>query len=156
MGTVDVLSRVLDPKLWPAIPAMFAHSKVRRRSQAIPTKQHLLFIDDEPAIRALATLELERKGYRVTATGNAGDALWAIENRAISLVILDLNMPGMDGLTLLAKIKRQHHGIPVVILTGARFDEASQSKAKRNGADGFISKGFSIDELISEISKHCS
>jgi len=133
------------------IPAMFSATLEAPEPGGIPTKQHLLLVDDEPAIRALATLELRGAGYRVTTASDADQALRLAEELTLSLVILDIMMPKTDGLSLLETLKQRHPTLPVVILTGIGVTDEVMKVAMRMGADAYVSKGMTISYLVMEI-----
>ena len=79
---------------------------------------HVLVVDDEPYDRYAARRILEQKGFRVTEASSGPQALQFIEQERPDLVLLDLNMPGMDGARVLKKIREQWVDLPVVVLSG--------------------------------------
>ena len=113
------------------------------------TGPHILVIDDEPQIlRALRTI-LSAHKYRVTVaqTGEEGLALAAAENPDI--IILDLGLPDMDGITVCAHL-REWTEIPIIILS-VRNQEQDKVKALDKGADDYLVKPFGIEELLARI-----
>ncbi len=109
----------------------------------------ILIADDEVDIRNLVKLSLEEDGYTVATAGNGKEALHILMNQEIVLAILDINMPVMDGFTVLLKL-REHSTIPVIFLT-ARSDEQDKVLGLGLGADDYLSKPFSISELVARV-----
>jgi len=109
----------------------------------------ILVIDDEPQIRRSLQVNLEGKGYAVAAAADAGQALQAIANRAPDVIVLDLLMPGMDGMALTRRI-REHSTVPIIILS-AIGDERKKVEALELGADDYVTKPFSTEELLARI-----
>ena len=111
----------------------------------------LLLVDDQPAVRALVALELERMGFKVTTTATGHEALQLIDEIPLHIVVLDVILEQMDGLELLGLIKKRHPRLPVVILTGAGYTPEVMSEALAKGADGYVSKGLSMSHLVMEL-----
>ena len=109
----------------------------------------ILVIDDEPQIRRSLQVNLEGKGYAVAAAADAGQALQAIANRAPDVIVLDLLMPGMDGIALTRRI-REHSTVPIIVLS-AIGDERKKVEALELGADDYVTKPFSTEELLARI-----
>ena len=110
---------------------------------------HILIVDDDAEIRGLLTRYLEKNGLRATAVGD-GRAMWrALDGGAFDLVVLDLMLPGDDGLTL-CRTLRGRSDIPVVMLT-ARGDETDRIVGLEMGADDYLPKPFSARELLARI-----
>jgi DNA-binding response OmpR family regulator len=114
-------------------------------------QHHLLVVDDNPTVRGLSRLELERQGYRVTTAGTVEEAISCLDQSDVSLAILDILMPGMDGLQLMEALKQKHPKLPIIILTGIGFDEEVIKEALSNGAAAYVSKGLSVSHLVMEI-----
>src|SRR6476659_10897937 len=107
--------------------------------------QTVLVVDDEPIVRDVVVRYLERDGFR-TLTASDGDAARAlIEEREPSLVVLDVMLPGTDGLSLCRWI-RGRSSLPVILLT-ARGEEADRIVGLGLGADDYVTKPFSPREL---------
>ena len=110
---------------------------------------HILIVDDDAEIRALLTRYLEKNGLRATAVGD-GRAMWlALERATVDLIVLDLMLPGDDGLTL-CRTLRTKSDTPVIMLT-ARGDEADRIVGLEMGADDYLPKPFSARELLARI-----
>jgi DNA-binding response OmpR family regulator len=111
---------------------------------------HILLVDDDPLLRRSVAFSLERAGYRVTTATNAEDALALAEREAPDLVLLDIGLPGMDGLDALRRLHGQPHAPPVIFLT-ARRRELEQVLGLELGADDYITKPFDKDVLLAHI-----
>ena len=112
-------------------------------------RDHVLIVDDDQEIRQLLSDYLVRSGMRVTAVAEGG-AMWrALDAGQIDLVVLDLMLPGDDGLTLCRNL-RARSDVPVVMLT-ARGDETDRIIGLEMGADDYLPKPFSPRELLARI-----
>lgn len=112
-------------------------------------RPHLLLVDDERSIREPLAAYLQKNGFRVTAVGDAATARQRLAGYAIDLVVLDIMMPGEDGLSLCRHI-RESGEIPVILLT-ARSEETDRIVGLEMGADDYVLKPFSPRELIARI-----
>jgi len=112
-------------------------------------RPHLLLVDDEAAIREPLGQYLQRSGFRVSEAENAAEARKILAGNAIELVILDIMMPGEDGLSLCRSI-RENGEMPVILLT-ARTEETDRIVGLEMGADDYVLKPFSPRELIARI-----
>ncbi|MGZ5034344.1 MAG: response regulator [Usitatibacter sp.] len=111
--------------------------------------KHILVVDDDQEIRTLLAEYLERNNYRVSTLPDGRDLMRMLEERAIDLVVLDLMMPGIDGLTLCRDLRAKHR-IPVLILS-ARGDEVDRIVGLEMGADDYLPKPFHPRELLARI-----
>lgn len=110
---------------------------------------HIAIVDDDPVLRNRLGKFLEKEGFRVTALGD-GPALRALlEREAPDLVIMDLQLPGEDGLSL-TRYLREHTEIPVLILTG-KGDTIDRVVGLEMGADDYLAKPFSLRELLARL-----
>jgi CheY-like chemotaxis protein len=108
----------------------------------------ILVVDDDEAIRILLQEELTEEGYRVITASNARDALKIVEQEALNLVILDIRMPGMDGLEALPRILGMKEGLPVIFNTAySQYQESFMSWA----ADAYVIKSADLSELKNKI-----
>ena len=109
--------------------------------------------DDEDILRLVAT-RLERDGYEVVQTRDGAQALGAVRERLPALALLDVSMPALDGLEVLARIRgdEQLAGIRVVLLT-AMAQEHDVRRAFEAGADGYVRKPFSLTELSEKVAE---
>ncbi len=109
----------------------------------------ILVVDDEPKIVKLAQDYLEKNGYRVASAGDGKTALAVFRQQKPDLLVLDLNLPGMDGLEVCRAIRRESDA-PIIMLT-ARIDEVDRLIGLELGADDYISKPFSPRELAARV-----
>jgi DNA-binding response OmpR family regulator len=105
----------------------------------------ILVVDDEPVVRDVVVRYLQRDGYSTLEAGNGDDARGLIEAQEPSLVVLDVMLPGTDGLELCRWI-RSRSELPVILLT-ARTDESDRIVGLELGADDYVTKPFSPREL---------
>ena len=106
----------------------------------------ILVIDDEQGIRDLLDTLLRRKGYDVILSANGQKGLELFRREQPDVIVLDLKMPGMDGLTVLQQIRNLDPKKPVIILTGAGTPETEQ-RVRALGGTEFIEKEFSLHRL---------
>jgi DNA-binding response OmpR family regulator len=114
-----------------------------------PTAPHILIIDDDPDIRELITEYLSDNDMRVTSRASGKDLFEMLEREAIDLVLLDLKLPGEDGMQLTRAV-RERATIPIILLTG-RKDEADRVMGLELGADDYVTKPFSPRELLARV-----
>lgn len=110
---------------------------------------HILVVDDHRDIREPLAAYLEKNGYRASMAADAQAARRVIDRSAIDLVVLDIMMPGEDGLSLCRHL-REATQIPVILLT-ARTDETDRIVGLEMGADDYVAKPFSPRELLARI-----
>lgn len=114
-----------------------------------PTAPHLLVIDDDPDVRELVAEYLGQNGMRVSAGRSGQEMLAVFDQEAIDLVLLDLKLPGEDGMQL-ARLLRERAAVPIVLLTG-RSEEADRVMGLELGADDYVTKPFSPRELLARV-----
>ena len=114
--------------------------------------EHILVVDDEREILELVTYNLTKEGYRVTAVGSGEDALAATRTGAPDLVVLDLMLPGVDGLDVCRRLKSdaKTRAIPIVMLT-AKGTEADVVAGLELGASDYVTKPFSPRVLAARV-----
>jgi two-component system, OmpR family, alkaline phosphatase synthesis response regulator PhoP len=112
----------------------------------------ILIVDDEPRILAIARDYLERAGFRVRSAGDGMTALRMIREEQPNLVVLDLMLPGMDGLDVTRALKRDPvmSDLPIIMLT-ARVEETDKLVGLELGADDYLTKPFSPRELVARV-----
>ena len=110
---------------------------------------HVLVVDDEPRIRTLLRRYLADEGFKVSEAGDGVTMRAVLEREAIDLVLLDLMMPGEDGLSL-ARYIRQQSDIPIIMLTG-KGDLIDRVAGLETGADDYITKPFELREVLARI-----
>ncbi|HXL79192.1 MAG TPA: response regulator [Candidatus Eisenbacteria bacterium] len=115
----------------------------------------ILIVEDNEANRLLAGAVLEREGYRVEMAGNAEEALQKLANASPALILMDVQMPGMDGLTLTRRLKGDARtaAIPVVALTALAM-MGDRERTLEAGCSGYISKPINTRTFASEVSKY--
>jgi DNA-binding response OmpR family regulator len=111
--------------------------------------KHLLLVDDDELLRRSLAFNLEKAGYRVSMSANAEDALALAHRDAPDLWILDIGLPGMDGLEALRQY-RQRANVPVIFLT-ARRRQFDQVLGLELGADDYVTKPFAFDLLLARL-----
>ena len=109
-------------------------------------KAQILVVDDESGVRELVSDVLELEGYEVTVAVDGLDALAHIRKRKFDLYVLDINMPKIDGLVLLEKVRSAGDPTPALLLS-ARREKDDVHQGFRVGADDYVTKPFSIEEL---------
>lgn len=109
----------------------------------------LLVVDDEPQIRRVLRSALTAQGYQVFDARTGEEALEAVRNHRVELVLLDMNMPGMGGLAACREIRATSE-VAIIMLT-VRDSEADKVAALDAGADDYITKPFSTPELLARI-----
>jgi CheY-like chemotaxis protein len=109
----------------------------------------ILVIDDDARDRGLLVAVLEERGYEVISADNGGAGLMLCHRRTPDAVVLDLNMPGIDGRTILRQLRILHPTLPVVVFSG-RTEEVEQ-EVLNQGATAFIQKAYSLDQLGSAL-----
>jgi two-component system KDP operon response regulator KdpE len=114
------------------------------------TPLRLLIVDDEPPIRRFLHTTLAAQGYRVEEAADGEAALEFLGRNMVDLVILDLGLPGMDGLEVVRRLRGSGALTPIIILS-SRDDEAGKVAALDLGADDYISKPFGAEELSARL-----
>jgi two-component system KDP operon response regulator KdpE len=109
----------------------------------------VLVVDDEPQMRRALELNLVARGYEVDLAGTGETALVLAARRHPDLVILDLGLPGMDGIVVVESL-RQRSTVPILVLS-ARDGERSKVAALDAGADDYVTKPFGMDELVARV-----
>lgn len=114
--------------------------------------KRIALIEDDHDIAFTIRLNLEREGYKVTHYSRGQEGLTAVQRGYADFVILDLNLPDLDGLTICRELRRdpQTQAIPILILT-ARGSERDRVTGLELGADDYLTKPFSVRELIARV-----
>jgi two-component system response regulator ResD len=111
----------------------------------------VLVVDDEPTIREIVARYLERAGYEARVAVDGRSALSALRERAADLVVLDLMLPGIDGLEVMRRIRDGDRDRTAIILLTARGEETDRVVGLRLGADDYVVKPFSPAELVARV-----
>ncbi|MDH5508071.1 MAG: response regulator transcription factor [Anaerolineae bacterium] len=114
-----------------------------------PTSKTILVVDDETTIREVVRRYLERDGFNVVEAADGYAALDAVKDYSPDLIILDLMLPGIDGLSIARQIHSQHR-TPIIMLT-AKGEPSDRVRGLDLGADDYVVKPFSPQELISRV-----
>ncbi len=112
-------------------------------------KTNILVVEDDRQIRKLMSTTLSANGYNIECTSDGGQAVMALSTGSFDIVLLDLGLPDMDGVTVIKKI-REWSSIPIIVVS-ARGEDSDKISALDNGADDYLTKPFSIEELMARI-----
>ena len=114
----------------------------------------VLIVDDSLSVVQYLTHVISRKPqFSIIAAYDAEDGLTLVETEKPDVVLLDINLPRMDGLAACKKIKESHPQLPIIIIT-AELDPDKRFEAYQNGASDFITKPFNAEEIISHMRHH--
>lgn len=114
----------------------------------------ILTVDDSASIRQAVKIALGEAGFTVTGACNGLDGLQRAANQQFDLIITDLNMPEMDGLTMIRELRKRadYAGVPILFLTTENAS-AMKIEAKAAGATGWLTKPFDADQLLRVVQK---
>jgi DNA-binding response OmpR family regulator len=110
----------------------------------------ILLVDDDGVWRAALASWLEREGFRVLGLSRGDRVASALESRRVDAMILDVRLPGLDGLEVLAEVRRRWPGLPVIVTTAFGGSETGDV-ARRRGATGYLDKPFRMAELLTQL-----
>ncbi|NMD40514.1 MAG: response regulator transcription factor, partial [Deltaproteobacteria bacterium] len=110
-------------------------------------KWRILIIEDDQALALGLRINLEAEGYEVIHAMNAEDGLSALDTASVDLVVLDLMLPGIDGIEALRRIRSENLKLPVLILT-ARSTMDDKVEGLKAGADDYLTKPFNLEEFL--------
>ena len=113
-------------------------------------KQRILVVDDEASIRASLKMILQHAGYQFLEAASGPEGLDRVSSDAPDAIILDVKMPGLDGLEVLATLSRQGSTVPVIVVSG-HGDIETAVRATKLGAFNFIEKPFGEERVLLEI-----
>ena len=111
---------------------------------------HVLLVEDEVPIASFIRAGLEEQGYVVDVCGNGDDAYLMAKTHSFDAILLDIMLPGRDGLSILRLLRQGGNQVPIIIIT-ARGDVGERIEGLNSGADDYISKPFYIDELLARL-----
>jgi two-component system response regulator PilR (NtrC family) len=152
---VDILQVILYPfsavdvqqtQYYETFNCFFAVTSIDRfiQERKMPT---ILVVDDELSMREFLKILLEKEGYKVSTAPEASSAIDLIRGQKFDLVLSDIKMPGMGGLSLLEKIKEMDSSLPVIMITAFASPENAVI-AMKSGAFDYITKPFKVEEII--------
>jgi two-component system, OmpR family, response regulator MprA len=110
----------------------------------------VLVVDDDPPLRRMLARTLAAEGYEVTVAGDGGAALVSVERAAPDVIVLDVAMPGVDGLTVARRLRGKGLPTPILMLT-ARDAVPDRVAGLEAGADDYLVKPFAVQELIARL-----
>ncbi len=116
------------------------------------TQRSILLVEDEENLHEALKLNLELEGYAVTSAYDGVSALQAVKNEYFELIILDIMLPEMDGITVAETIRLQNSEIPILILS-AKNSSADRVLGLKKGADDYLTKPFNLEELLLRVQK---
>lgn len=117
-------------------------------------ERRILIVDDSESVREMLTYSLEEAGYQIMAGVDGDDALKYCNGDKINLIITDLHMPNLDGISFIKKVRKLHdyQYVPILFLT-TESQHSKKLEAKEAGATGWIVKPFDADKLLMIIKK---
>jgi DNA-binding response OmpR family regulator len=139
--SADSATKETTGRTEPSKPARVANSNPGRR---------VLIVEDDAALAAFLSAELRDQHYTVDVVHDGHDALAAIESSPYNLVMLDLNLPRLDGMALIERLRPAHPRLPILVLT-ARTSLEDRVAAFHTGADDCLTKPFSLLELLARV-----
>ena len=119
--------------------------------RAEPTRRSILVVDDEPTIAEVVARYLQRAGYEARTAPDGPSAVVAAMSHRPDLVVLDIMLPGLDGLEVMRRLRKDADArVPVILLT-AKGEESDRLVGLRQGADDYVVKPFSPQELVARV-----
>ena len=117
-----------------------------------PPQRRVLVVEDDPAIRELVSLHLKLEGFGVLPSADGAEALRLARAESFDLIVLDVMLPGLDGVSILGAIRRDsvNRDTPILMLT-ARREESDKVLGLETGADDYLTKPFGTSELLARI-----
>ncbi len=115
-------------------------------------KGNILLVEDEENMHEALKLNLEMEGYSVTSAYNGTEGLKAVQNEYFDLIIMDIMLPEIDGITVTENIRLQHNDVPILILS-AKSSGADRVLGLKKGADDYLTKPFNLEELLLRVEK---
>jgi two-component system alkaline phosphatase synthesis response regulator PhoP len=115
-------------------------------------KGNILLVEDEENMHEALKLNLELEGYSVTSAYNGTEGLKAVQNEYFDIIVMDIMLPEIDGITVTENIRLQHNDVPILILS-ARNTGSDRVLGLKKGADDYLTKPFNLEELLLRIEK---
>jgi DNA-binding response OmpR family regulator len=114
----------------------------------------VLFVEDSKILQRSVATALRKSGYAVDVTGDGNEGLWYAQSHEYDVIILDRLLPGLDGLTILQRLRQQGQTTQVLLLT-AKDTVEDRVCGLRTGADDYLIKPFALDELLARVQALC-
>jgi two-component system alkaline phosphatase synthesis response regulator PhoP len=115
-------------------------------------KASILLVEDEEHLHEALKLNLELEGYEVSSAFTGTDALKAVQNEYFDLIIMDIMLPGADGISVTESIRVQQNEVPILILS-AKNASTDRVLGLKKGADDYLTKPFNLEELLLRVEK---
>lgn len=115
-------------------------------------KANILIVEDELNLHEALKLNLEMEGYEVTSAFDGNEALKKVENAYFDLIIMDIMLPELDGISVTESIRVHNNEVPILMLS-AKNTPADKVLGLKKGADDYLTKPFNLDELLIRVSK---
>lgn len=115
-------------------------------------KASILLVEDEENLHDALKLNLELEGYEITSAYNGTEALKKVEQEYFDLIIMDIMLPGTDGISVTERLRVQHNEVPILILS-AKNTSADRVLGLKKGADDYLTKPFNLEELLLRVQK---
>lgn len=115
-------------------------------------KASILIGEDEESLREALKLNLELEGYEITTANTGPDVLKMVKNEYFDLIVLDIMLPDMDGITVCETIRMQHNDVPILFLS-ARNTSNDRVEGLKKGGDDYLTKPFNLEELLLRVDK---
>src|SRR6201999_1723686 len=115
-------------------------------------KISILLVEDEENLHEALKLNLELEGYEITSAYDGTQALKAVQSEYFDLIILDVMLPGVDGISVTETIRVQNNDVPILILS-AKNASADRVLGLKKGADDYLTKPFNLEELLLRVQK---
>jgi len=115
-------------------------------------KGNILLVEDEENMHEALKLNLEMEGYSVTSAYNGTEGLKAVQNEYFDLIVMDIMLPEIDGITVTENIRLQHNDVPILILS-AKNTGSDRVLGLKKGADDYLTKPFNLEELLLRVDK---
>ncbi|MCW3087783.1 MAG: response regulator transcription factor [Sediminibacterium sp.] len=116
------------------------------------TSGNILLVEDEENLHETLKLNLELEGYEVTSAFDGREALQKVANEYFDLIVMDIMLPEIDGISVTETIRVNHNEVPILILS-ARNSSADRVLGLKKGADDYLTKPFNLEELLLRVSK---
>ena len=112
--------------------------------------KHILVVEDDPDVCALISEYLSDQGFLVSTAGDGNEMRRVIEQRPVNLILLDVMLPGEDGLSIARSLRAANHAVPIIMLTG-RGETIDRIVGLEIGADDYLAKPFHMRELLARV-----